>query len=56
MKLILAVSIGLPSVYVLYYFGPLHQLLMFVQSVVVIIYNTVGYFSAIWVSHEMTYW
>ena len=50
MKLILAVCSGLPSVYVLYYSGLLQHLFLFLQSIIVFIYEAVGYFSEIWVS------
>ena len=55
MKLILAVCSGLPSVYVLYYSGLLQHLFLFLQSVIVFIYEAVGYFSAIWVSFPLVH-
>ena len=50
-KLIIAVSIGLPAVYLLYYFGPLQQIFTILQSVFYFVYDALGYFSAIWVRH-----
>ena len=49
-KLILTVSAGLPTVYMLYYFGPLLQIFIFIKTVFVLVYEIVGYFHALWVS------
>ena len=48
-KLIVAVCTGLPTVYILYHFGPLGAICSILRSVFEFVYNALGYFSAIWV-------
>ena len=46
---------GSLAVYVLYYSGLLQHLFLFLQSIIVFIYEAVGYFSAIWVSFPLAH-
>ena len=48
-KTIIAVCIGLPTTYFLYYFGPLQQTLEILYAVFFFVYDFLGYFSALWV-------
>lgn len=45
-KLLTSVSLGLPAVYLLYYFGPLSQILDAIHSTLLFIYHALGYFSS----------
>ncbi|XP_064643473.1 transmembrane protein 245-like isoform X10 [Lineus longissimus] len=49
LKLIIAFSVGLPTVYILYYFGPLVKILGIIQSLFFFTYELIGYLSTIWV-------
>ncbi|XP_074652084.1 transmembrane protein 245-like isoform X2 [Tubulanus polymorphus] len=49
LKLIGVLSIGLPTVYILYYFGPLQTIFHGFQAFGYFLYQLVGYFSTIWV-------
>ena len=50
LKLILGAGACLTATYLLYYFGPLQQILVICQTVFYFVYDALGYFSAIWVS------
>ena len=53
LKLILTITIGLPLVYILYHFGPLHQILSILTATFYFVYDALGYFSAFWVSRNI---
>ena len=55
MKAIIAVSLGLPVIYLLYYFGPLKYMFGMLRSALTFIYHALGYFSAIWVSENIPF-
>jgi hypothetical protein len=50
LKLIIAISVGLPTVYILYHFGPLVKIFGIIQSLFFFTYELIGYLSTVWVS------
>ena len=50
LKLLIIIFVGMPLVYFLYHFGPLQNLFYAVKSIIVFLYEFVGYFNSLWVS------
>ena len=49
-KVIIASSIALPTAYIVYYFGPMRQIFVILQTTFYFVYDALGYFNALWVS------
>ncbi len=50
LKIIVIASAALPTIYILYHFGPLCQILQWFPAIFNFVYDALGYFSAMWVS------
>jgi len=48
-QILTSVFLGLPTIYILYHFGPLLSILHFIQFMFSIVYEIFGYFNAVWI-------